>query len=368
MQPSPAARSRSPHLTLLPPSLAAQDAMAPRSQQELEALAAKEGYGRLFSAFSSVADGLAACDAVDSLVDASAIDTLLSNFIVPLQSDDISKPDPSGGTPARPAGTQQRRERGQGWSAQPGGTAALRARCLRAVVCNPAPPAALQACTVCTARSTSTPRQGGCRRGGPTCRTNRHWRRTATRWVGRRGWVLGRRPLCLPTCAAPWGWRAALAAVWPSVFGHRGLQARSTRCPPLQASTAAPAACCDRRTRTHAPQRPPSSPSPPSPADRCARRSAPTWRRARRWWWPTTASWSCASWRTWPAAGGGGPVAIHVACSSCDRKPRRRWMASGPRGAWFEQRQAGEGPADGSAPSARLESPAVFPACLTAAA
>lgn len=40
--------------------------------------------------------GLRACDAVDSLVDASAIDTLLSNFIVPLQSDDISKPDANG--------------------------------------------------------------------------------------------------------------------------------------------------------------------------------------------------------------------------------------------------------------------------------
>ncbi len=45
---------------------------------------------------SSVWQGLRACDAVDSLVDASAIDTLLSNFIVPLQSDDISKPDASG--------------------------------------------------------------------------------------------------------------------------------------------------------------------------------------------------------------------------------------------------------------------------------
>lgn len=73
-----------------------EDAMVPKPQAELEALAAKEGYGRLFSAFSSVAEGLYACDAVDSLVDASAIDTLLSNFIVPLQSDDISKPDPSG--------------------------------------------------------------------------------------------------------------------------------------------------------------------------------------------------------------------------------------------------------------------------------
>lgn len=33
---------------------------------------------------------------MDALVDVSAIDTLLSNFIVPLQSDAISKPDPTG--------------------------------------------------------------------------------------------------------------------------------------------------------------------------------------------------------------------------------------------------------------------------------
>ena len=34
--------------------------------------------------------------AVDSLLDSSAVDTLLSNFIIPLQSDDISKPDVNG--------------------------------------------------------------------------------------------------------------------------------------------------------------------------------------------------------------------------------------------------------------------------------
>ena len=62
----------------------------------MQEIAAREGYGRLFSTFGTVAEGLYACDAVDSLVDASAIDTLLSNFIVPLQSDDISKPDAAG--------------------------------------------------------------------------------------------------------------------------------------------------------------------------------------------------------------------------------------------------------------------------------
>lgn len=74
-----------------------QDALAVKSREQLQKLAERDGYGPLFSAFGTVAEGLRACDAVDSLVDASAIDTLLSNFIVPLQSDDISKPDPSGG-------------------------------------------------------------------------------------------------------------------------------------------------------------------------------------------------------------------------------------------------------------------------------
>lgn len=73
-----------------------QDALAVKSREQLQKLAERDGYGPLFSAFGTVAEGLRACDAVDSLVDASAIDTLLSNFIVPLQSDDISKPDPSG--------------------------------------------------------------------------------------------------------------------------------------------------------------------------------------------------------------------------------------------------------------------------------
>lgn len=68
----------------------------PRPVGELEAQAKKEGFGRLFPLFGSVVEGLEACEAVGALVDASAIDTLLSNFIVPLQSDDISKPDGRG--------------------------------------------------------------------------------------------------------------------------------------------------------------------------------------------------------------------------------------------------------------------------------
>ena len=71
-------------------------------QEVLEEIAKEQGFGRLFSLFGNREEGLRACAAVDSLIDASAIDTLLSNFIVPLQSDAILKPDIStGGTVQR---------------------------------------------------------------------------------------------------------------------------------------------------------------------------------------------------------------------------------------------------------------------------
>lgn len=71
-------------------------------QEVLEEIAKDQGFGRLFSLFGNREEGLMACAAVDSLIDASAIDTLLSNFIVPLQSDAILKPDvSSGGTVQR---------------------------------------------------------------------------------------------------------------------------------------------------------------------------------------------------------------------------------------------------------------------------
>ncbi|KDD72549.1 family A DNA polymerase, partial [Helicosporidium sp. ATCC 50920] len=48
------------------------------------------GYGRLFAHFGSIRGGLEACAGADALVDAGAIEKLLTSFIVPLQSDDIS--------------------------------------------------------------------------------------------------------------------------------------------------------------------------------------------------------------------------------------------------------------------------------------
>jgi hypothetical protein len=127
-----------------------QEASKLLTKGQLESIAAAQGYGRLFSEFGSMLEGLRACaagewppfplaacewrftsnpvagasrhcamhattphpcasalsihappcsclpHAVDALVDASAVDTLLSNFIIPLQSPDISKPDASG--------------------------------------------------------------------------------------------------------------------------------------------------------------------------------------------------------------------------------------------------------------------------------
>ena len=50
------------------------------------------GYGKAYSAFGGGQAGLSACAAIDALCDMAAIDTLLSNFIVPLQGGEIKGP------------------------------------------------------------------------------------------------------------------------------------------------------------------------------------------------------------------------------------------------------------------------------------
>ena len=73
-----------------PPSVTA----APASlAHEADAL----GVGPLYAAFDGGRPGLEACAAVDALVEAAAIDTLLSNFITPLQGPAISSRDPATG-------------------------------------------------------------------------------------------------------------------------------------------------------------------------------------------------------------------------------------------------------------------------------
>ena len=51
--------------------------------------AAKLGLGTAYTAFGKGREGLRACAAMDALCDVAAIDTLLSNFIIPLQGDAI---------------------------------------------------------------------------------------------------------------------------------------------------------------------------------------------------------------------------------------------------------------------------------------
>ena len=67
--------------------------LKPAQRAALQAEAARDGIGRLYAAAGGGRAGLEACAAVDQLCEVSAVDTLLSNFIVPLQGDDISTPD-----------------------------------------------------------------------------------------------------------------------------------------------------------------------------------------------------------------------------------------------------------------------------------
>ena len=53
----------------------------------------KKQCGTAFGAFGGGKDGVEACAAIDALNDVAAIDTLLSNFIIPLQGDDIRGPE-----------------------------------------------------------------------------------------------------------------------------------------------------------------------------------------------------------------------------------------------------------------------------------
>lgn len=52
---------------------------------QLQAEAKKGGLGSMYAAYGGGVAGLRACAAVDALVEVNAIDTLLSNFILPLQ-------------------------------------------------------------------------------------------------------------------------------------------------------------------------------------------------------------------------------------------------------------------------------------------
>lgn len=84
----------------LPPRAASQAAvpfpptahMTEAQRADLRAEAKKNGYGDLYAAFGGGRAGLEACAAFDALCDVNAVDTLLSNFILPLQSNNIGTP------------------------------------------------------------------------------------------------------------------------------------------------------------------------------------------------------------------------------------------------------------------------------------
>ena len=63
------------------------------SDKEKSEEALKKACGAAFDAFGGGQEGVQACAAIDSLNDVAAIDTLLSNFIIPLQGDDIRGPE-----------------------------------------------------------------------------------------------------------------------------------------------------------------------------------------------------------------------------------------------------------------------------------
>ncbi|GAX81575.1 hypothetical protein CEUSTIGMA_g9003.t1 [Chlamydomonas eustigma] len=64
--------------------------------EALDKEAKEKGFGKLYSTFGGGEEGLKACVAVEALCEISAIDKLLSAFIIPLQSDDISTTDADG--------------------------------------------------------------------------------------------------------------------------------------------------------------------------------------------------------------------------------------------------------------------------------
>ena len=77
---------------------------APGDAASLAAEAKALGVGTLYAAFGGGTAGLRACAAVDALCEVAAIDTLLSNFIIPLQGPAIATPEARWTAAGRAAG------------------------------------------------------------------------------------------------------------------------------------------------------------------------------------------------------------------------------------------------------------------------
>ncbi|KAK9818799.1 hypothetical protein WJX74_001704 [Apatococcus lobatus] len=79
-----------------PPAAAVKLKISSKQVEALEAEAEQKGFGKLYAAFGGGKEGLEACAAVDALCNVGAIDTLLSNFILPLQGSEVSTRDVNG--------------------------------------------------------------------------------------------------------------------------------------------------------------------------------------------------------------------------------------------------------------------------------
>lgn len=75
------------------PSLTDTGEFTAEMELGLSMQAEDEGLGQLFKKLGDPVKGIEACDAVEALVEISAIETLLSTFILPLQSENIKTDD-----------------------------------------------------------------------------------------------------------------------------------------------------------------------------------------------------------------------------------------------------------------------------------
>jgi hypothetical protein len=188
---------------------------AGRSREELQAEASSKGWGKMYAAMGGGREGLWACAAIEKLcevrsggrgkgegaeaIEGSGFGAMTGALHSPRSADGAAPPRPAG-RPLPPSPLPAARS-------APSTSSCRRSSCPSRATTSPRPT------TACTAASTSTQRRGASARGGPTSRTSRRWRRTATRrgvrgagrgaGGGRRGSAAWSRP------AGPTAWGVA---------------------------------------------------------------------------------------------------------------------------------------------------------------
>jgi hypothetical protein len=144
-----------------------------------EAFRVKHGLGNLFLAFDDQTEGLEACAAVEALIEISAIETLRSSFLLPLQGEAVSA----------------EVFLSSSWiEALIHASSVIATRAEQLFRLGVLARHTLTGTPLCrmvafTAASTSTQRRADCRAGGPTCRINPRSRRigiTSARHSGHR--------------------------------------------------------------------------------------------------------------------------------------------------------------------------------------